>query len=185
MIRGEKPTWGIYLILCECPQEASQGVRERVGQGRKCAEVRLYESWGYGGEGQQSSLVQERQGERQGKEWWVSRSQRSGRGESSAGCTGLRRVLKGSGAGELPSGRHENKRIRPKPEWAACVGASVVSDSVRPHGLQPARLLCPWNSPGKNTGVGCHALYQGTFPSPGSYPYLSCLTCIGRPVLYY
>ena len=27
-----------------------------------------------------------------------------------------------------------------------------------PRGLQPARLLCPWNSPGKNTGVGCHAL---------------------------
>ena len=27
---------------------------------------------------------------------------------------------------------------------------------LRPHGLQPARLLCPWDSPGKNTGVGCH-----------------------------
>ena len=36
---------------------------------------------------------------------------------------------------------------------------SVVSDSVRPpHGLQPARLLCPWDSPGKNTGVACHFL---------------------------
>ena len=34
--------------------------------------------------------------------------------------------------------------------------ASVVSDSVRPHGLQPTRLLHPWDSPGKNTGVGCH-----------------------------
>ena len=30
----------------------------------------------------------------------------------------------------------------------------------RPHGLQPARLLCPWDSPGKNTGVGCHFLLQ-------------------------
>ena len=30
--------------------------------------------------------------------------------------------------------------------------------TLRPHGLQPARLLCPWNSPGENTGVGCHAL---------------------------
>ena len=37
---------------------------------------------------------------------------------------------------------------------------SVVSDSLRPHGLQPARLLCPWDSPGKNTGVGCHFLLQ-------------------------
>ena len=36
--------------------------------------------------------------------------------------------------------------------------ASVVSDSVRPHGLQPTRLLRPWDSPGKNTGVGCHFL---------------------------
>ena len=33
--------------------------------------------------------------------------------------------------------------------------------SVRPHGPQPARLLCPWDSPGKNTGEGCHALLQG------------------------
>ena len=37
-----------------------------------------------------------------------------------------------------------------------CYVASVVSDSVRPHGLQPTRLLRPWDSPGKNTGVGCH-----------------------------
>ena len=38
--------------------------------------------------------------------------------------------------------------------------ASVVSDSVRPHGLQPTRLPRPWDSPGKNTGVGCHFLPQ-------------------------
>ena len=38
------------------------------------------------------------------------------------------------------------------------VSGSVVSDSLQPHGLQPARLLCLWNSPGKNTGVGSHAL---------------------------
>ena len=44
------------------------------------------------------------------------------------------------------------------------VNHSVVSDSLRPHGLQPARLLCPWNSPGKNTGVGCHFLLQGIVP---------------------
>ena len=33
------------------------------------------------------------------------------------------------------------------------------------HGLQAARLLCPWDSPGKNTGVDCHALLQGIFPT--------------------
>ena len=36
---------------------------------------------------------------------------------------------------------------------------SVRSDSLRPHGLQPARLLHPWDFPGKNTGVGCHRLF--------------------------
>ena len=35
--------------------------------------------------------------------------------------------------------------------------------TLQPHGLQPARLLCPWDSPGKNTGVGCQALLQGIF----------------------
>ena len=42
---------------------------------------------------------------------------------------------------------------------AVCVSYSLIC--LRPHGLYPARLLCPWNSPGKNTGVGCHSLLQG------------------------
>ena len=44
---------------------------------------------------------------------------------------------------------------------------SVMSDSLQPNGLQPTRLLCPWNSPGKNTGVGCHSLLQGIFLTQG------------------
>ena len=48
-----------------------------------------------------------------------------------------------------------------------CVNPSVVSDSLR-----PARLLCPWDSPGENTGVGCHFLLQGIFPTQGSNPGL-------------
>ena len=43
---------------------------------------------------------------------------------------------------------------------SCCQVASVVSDSVQPHGLQPTRLLRPWDSPGKNTGVGCRFLLQ-------------------------
>ena len=43
---------------------------------------------------------------------------------------------------------------------ACCQVASVVPDSVWPYGLQPTRLLCPWDSPGKNTGVGCHFILQ-------------------------
>ena len=41
---------------------------------------------------------------------------------------------------------------------------------LRPCGLQPTRLLCPWDSPGKNTGVGCHALPQGIFLIQGIKP---------------
>ena len=44
---------------------------------------------------------------------------------------------------------------------------SVVTDSLQPPGLQPARLLCPWDSPGKNTGVGRHPLFQGIFLTQG------------------
>ena len=41
-----------------------------------------------------------------------------------------------------------------------CYVASVVSDPVQPHRWQPTRLPRPWDSPGKNTGVGCHFLLQ-------------------------
>ena len=46
------------------------------------------------------------------------------------------------------------------PVAAADAVTSVVSDSVWPHRGQPTRLPCPWDSPGKNTGVGCHCLLQ-------------------------
>ena len=48
----------------------------------------------------------------------------------------------------------------------------VKSDSLLPQGLQPARLLCPWDSPGKNTAVGCYFLLQGILPTQGSNPGL-------------
>ena len=50
------------------------------------------------------------------------------------------------------------------------VVCSAVSDSLPPHGLQPVRHLCPWASPGKNTGVGCHSLLQWIFPTQGLNP---------------
>ena len=52
----------------------------------------------------------------------------------------------------FPSPMHESKKWK----WSR----SVVSDSQRPHGLQPSRLLRPWDFPGKSTGVGCHCLLQ-------------------------
>ena len=48
-------------------------------------------------------------------------------------------------------------------------------DSLQPHGLWPARLLCPWDSPGKNIGVGRHALLQGIFLTQELNPCLLCL----------
>ena len=50
----------------------------------------------------------------------------------------------------LPSPMHESEKWK----WSR----SVVSDSLQPHGLQPTRLLCLWDFPGKSTGVGCHCL---------------------------
>ena len=47
-----------------------------------------------------------------------------------------------------------------------------MSDSLRPHGLYPTKFLHSWDSPGKNTGVGCHFLLQGIFPIQGLNPGL-------------
>ena len=57
---------------------------------------------------------------------------------------------------------------------------SAVSGSLKPQGLQHARLLCSCNLPGKHTGVGCHFLLQGTILAQGANPQL--LTW--RQVLY-
>ena len=52
------------------------------------------------------------------------------------------------------------------------VSCLVVFNSLQPHGLYPARLLCSWNSPDENTGVGIHFLLQGIFLTQGSNPGL-------------
>ena len=61
------------------------------------------------------------------------------------------------------------------------VSCSVMSDSLQPHGLQPPRFLCPWNSPGSNTAVGSHSLFQGISPTQGLN--LGLLHC--RQILYH
>ena len=57
-----------------------------------------------------------------------------------------------------------------------CCVASVVSDSVRPHRRQPTRLPRPWDSPDKNTGVGCHVLLQCMKVKSEREVTQSCLT---------
>ena len=55
----------------------------------------------------------------------------------------------------FPSPMHESE----KSKWSR----SVMSNPQRPHGLQPSRLLHPWDFPGKSTGVGCHCLLHSLF----------------------
>ena len=66
----------------------------------------------------------------------------------------------------FPSPMHESEKWK----WSR----SVVSDPQRPHGLQPSRLLRPWDFPGKSTGVGwhrllCHSLYSHPFMTQVKY----------------
>ena len=59
-----------------------------------------------------------------------------------------------------------------KSQREACTCARSVRSDSATNRLQPDRFLCPLNFPGKNTGVGCHFLLQGTFPTQGLNPCL-------------
>ena len=59
-----------------------------------------------------------------------------------------------------------------------CSVAKLSPTLLRPHGLQPSRLLCPWDFSGKNTIVGCHFLLQGVFLTQELNPCL--LLLVGR-----
>ena len=64
-----------------------------------------------------------------------------------------------------------NEGYRRERESVTCL---VVSDSSQPHGLQPTRLLCPWDSPGKNAGVVAMPSSRGSF-QPRDQTQVSCL----------
>ena len=70
----------------------------------------------------------------------------------------------------LKKNGNEVRTHNAKTNESESVSHSVLSDSLWPQGLQPARLLCPWNFLGKNTVVGSHSLLQGIFPTQGSNP---------------
>ena len=60
-----------------------------------------------------------------------------------------------------------------------------MSDSLQPYGLEPSRLLCPRDSLGKNSGVGCHFLLQDVHRGLGkalTYTWESSKLCIFRPM---
>ena len=60
-------------------------------------------------------------------------------------------------------------------KYKCCLVTQLCPTLLRPLGLGPARLLCPWDFPGKNTRVGCHFLLQGIFPTQGSNLHPLCL----------
>ena len=62
-----------------------------------------------------------------------------------------------------PERRIEDRRRTTWDPERESVSCSVMPTSLRPHGLQPTRFLCPWDFPGKDTGVVCHFLLQGSF----------------------
>ena len=69
-------------------------------------------------------------------------------------------------------------RIVQKSQKLFCCSVAKLCLTLRPHGLQPTRLLCPWGFSGKNTGEGCHFLFQGIVPTQ---VWNLCLPCL----LYY
>ena len=70
--------------------------------------------------------------------------------------------------------------FRPKDRVIFISSNLVRSDSLQPYGLQPFRILCPWDFPGKSTGVDCDFILQGIFSTQGSN--LDLLHC--RQILY-
>ena len=69
---------------------------------------------------------------------------------------------------------------------STCPSCCLVTSCVRlfcdPHGLQHGRLLCPWDSPGKRTRIGCHFLLQEIFPTQGLNPCLLHLQADSLPL---
>ena len=79
----------------------------------------------------------------------------------------------------------ENKTVM-ETSCCCCLVAKLYLTLLQSHRLQPARLLCPWDFPGKNIGVGCHFLFQGIFTTRGSSQPRdqSRISCIDKWVLY-
>ena len=85
-----------------------------------------------------------------------------------------------SADGKFPPNREEILPSSFQHPPCAVLSHSVTSDSLQLYGLRPARLLCPGDAPSKNTGVDCHALLQGIFPTQRWNPGI--LHC--RRILY-
>ena len=69
-------------------------------------------------------------------------------------------------------GNHNFTQCCPRERRCCCCLVTTYPTLLQPCGLCPSRLLCPRDPPGKNTGVGCHFLLQGIFPTQRSNPHL-------------
>ena len=58
--------------------------------------------------------------------------------------------------------------------WMSAKSLQLCPTLCKPFGLEPTRLLCSWDSPGKNTGVGCHFLLQGKSSQSRDLTHISC-----------
>ena len=90
-----------------------------------------------------------------------------GGGAHSPGCLAIRSWIVSSPQGMLEvliiNTSECDPTWRERGSLQKCSVASVMSDSLQPHGMQSTRLLCPWDSPGKHTGVGWHFLWQPSY----------------------
>ena len=85
-------------------------------------------------------------------------------------CLFDQKMLLGRGWGVRGGGKRESKCT--SLTGIICLVTKLCPPLLQPHGLQPTRLLCPWNFPGKNTGVGCHVLLWEIFLTLGPNPHL-------------
>ena len=103
---------------------------------------------------------------------------------------GSKKLTPGQGETELLNNPAKTHLSPTTPPLCAGLSCSVMSNSLQPHGLKPARLSVHGDSPGKNIEIGCLALLQGIFPAKRSNPVfrycrriLYCLSHQGSPTL--
>ena len=152
-------------------EEGGEGGRRRKGkegeddgEGERRDRMWGEKEWGgrredKGGRGRMGIRRKERRRE-------SGRMRRRGTGGRGGGKKG--RVEGRKGRGELGGSDKALLRSGCTCLTTCVLSCSVMSDPLLLHGLGPARLLCPWDSPGENTGACCHALLQGIFPTLGS-----------------
>ena len=131
----------------------------------------IYQGAWKGTKGEQWACALRSKGRIDADSWW---EKKSGRREEKA-VADRHEETAASTASQTRRGASRNTFSDPNFSFPLLQGCecSVVSDSLRHFRLYPARLLGPWDSPGrKNTGVGCHFLLQGIFLTQGSNPHL-------------